>query len=50
MAEHGALDAAATEAANFAEREAMYRRFLTIIKYSVAAIVIVLVLMAVFLM
>jgi len=50
MAEHGALDAgASTEAANYDERRGMYLRFLTITKYSIAVIAIVLILMALFL-
>jgi hypothetical protein len=50
MAEHGALDTAAGgDAENYAEREQMYRRFLGILKYAIAAIVVVLALMGLYL-
>ncbi len=49
MAEHAAADLATIDDMGYADRAATYRRFLTIIKYCLAAIAIILILMAIFL-
>jgi len=49
MAEHAAADLTTTDDMGYADRASTYRRFLTVVKYCLAAIVIVLILMATFL-
>ena len=49
MAEHGAVDVGSAAGASLAERQHTYRGFLGLIKYSLAGIAIVLILMAIFL-
>ena len=49
MAEHGALELGTATGTNYADYQRTYRGFLRLLKYCVGAIVIVLVLMAIFL-
>ena len=46
MAEHGALELGTATGTDYADRERTYRGFLRLLRYSLAATVIVLVLMA----
>lgn len=48
-ADHGSVEIGTAASVDFAARERTYRGFLTLFKYSAAAIVVILVLMAIFL-
>ncbi|MEX0853250.1 MAG: aa3-type cytochrome c oxidase subunit IV [Bauldia sp.] len=49
MAEHGAAQIGTAAGTEYAEHERTYRGFLRLVKYSIAGIVVILVLMATFL-
>jgi Bacterial aa3 type cytochrome c oxidase subunit IV len=49
MAEHGQVEYAVADGNDYAEHERTYARFVTLLKACIAAIVLVLILMAIFL-